>query len=337
MRIQAPRRPAPRDIPGSLVGEPQIQRADSHSGALCVGVFTFDRTLRRCLGPGERAGLRARRHAVRRDGLPAPGSRLPAPDSRLQAPRGSQKHEKPRRHEAREALGVTPETPMEASSPETRRHLPRSCAGHPDRSASSVFMGSPGTDFLSCLSAGLPSTCSACDCWLSPLSISTFTVAGRPSWLAQDTRSAVVIFTRPRSTPHELHVTLDAPLPSRSRRTGPLFPPSRVGPRSPRPESPLLKIRSRIGTLLPYSRSWPSRDSRSRVITTEWPPPRAATRLPPAWFLTTSAVRAPAPLGDCCTPAGQDSHRFGLEQPASRQTFRSDPPELPSPETPLCS
>lgn len=145
----------------------------------------------------------------------------------------------------------------------------------------------------------------------SPLSTSTFTVAGWPSWLAQDTRSAVVLLTRPRSTPHELRITLDAPFPSRSRRTGPLFPPSRVGPRSPRPESPLLKIRSRIRTLLPYSRSWPSRDSRSRVLTTEWPPPRAATRLPPAWFLTTSAVRAPAPLGDCCTPAGQDSHRFG--------------------------
>jgi hypothetical protein len=73
------------------------------------------------------------------------------------------------------------------------------------------------------------------------------------------------LFTRPRSTPHELHVTFDAPPRNRSPRTGPLFPPSRVGPRSPRAELPLLKICSRlVGTLLPYSRKWTSRERRSR-------------------------------------------------------------------------
>ena len=50
---------------------------------------------------------------------------------------------------------------------------------------------------------------------------------------------------RPRRTLHELHVTLDAPLQSRSRCTGPLLPPSRGGLCSPQPESSLMKIRSR--------------------------------------------------------------------------------------------
>jgi len=44
------------------------------------------------------------------------------------------------------------------------------------------------------------------------------------------------LFSRPRNPLHELHVTLDAPLKEPFTPHGPLFPPSRVGPRSPRPE-----------------------------------------------------------------------------------------------------
>jgi hypothetical protein len=57
--------------------------------------------------------------------------------------------------------------------------------------ASVALVGSPGMDFLSYLSVGLPSECSACDCWLSSLSISSFTVAGWTTWLSQYTPSAV--------------------------------------------------------------------------------------------------------------------------------------------------
>jgi hypothetical protein len=64
----------------------------------------------------------------------------------------------------------------------------------------------------------------------------------------------------------------------------------------------------------------------------DWPPPCAASRLPPAWFLTTSAVRAPAPLGECCTPAGQDSHRFEFATRTSRTLARHHPPGIPLPD-----
>jgi len=64
-------------------------------------------------------------------------------------------------------------------------------------------------DFISCLSAGLPSKCLACSCLDSLRSIASFTVAGWTSWHERDIPSAIALI-RTRRTPRGLHVTLDA-------------------------------------------------------------------------------------------------------------------------------
>lgn len=96
-----------------------------------------------------------------------------------------------------------------------------------------------------------------------------------------------------------------------------------------------MKIRSRMDTLLPYSRNWPSRlPMLAHRSSEERPPPRGTDRLPPAWFLTTSTVRAPAPLGECCTPAGQDSHHCRFAVRPLGPLARRRPPKPPLPENP---
>jgi len=74
--------------------------------------------------------------------------------------------------------------------------------------------------------------------------------------------------------------------------------------------SPLFKIRSRGTSCFRTPDSGPVNEPAEAASLEDWPPPHAASRLPTPWFLTTSPVQVPVPFGDCCTPAGQDSHRF---------------------------
>jgi hypothetical protein len=81
---------------------------------------------------------------------------------------------------------------MEASSPETLGTFGVPIETNFAGTASTVLVGPTGIDFLSRLSAGLPSECSAYDSWYLSLSISSFSVAGRTTWLSQNTPFAVV-------------------------------------------------------------------------------------------------------------------------------------------------
>jgi len=77
--------------------------------------------------------------------------------------------------------------------------------------------------------------------------------------------------------------------------------------------SPLFKIRSRGTSCFRTPDPGPADETTEAAPFEDWPPPHAASRLPTSWFLTTSPVQVPVPFGDCCTPAGQDSHRFRLK------------------------
>ena len=143
--------------------------------------------------------------------------------------------------------------------------------------------------------------------------ISTFALTGGPSWALQNAPSAVVRDKRPRNTPHELHVILDAR--QSAPRTELSSHASLAGSGSMNAvwytshEDSLSKY-----TLLPCSRTGTSRAEQLTSLAPRRCRLQSLQRdCRPRGFSPPRRVGFQAPFGECCTPTGQDSHRFRLE------------------------
>jgi hypothetical protein len=160
-------------------------------------------------------------------------------------------------------------------------------------------------DFSPHLSTWLPSEHLACGCWNSPRPSRPSPSPAGPQGNTRRSPPSCV-------TTIEEHPSWTLRLPRRAVCLPPdldsVFPPLPVGPLEPPSGWPLLKIRSRRFALLPYSRNRPSHEVRR--------PRRGPATTMCCRSASALGVSHPldglgsAPLGECCTPAGQDSHRF---------------------------